>query len=80
MKRKLIKIGDTIFEEKTNFKTITKNELSDIKKFNTFLKPDFLENFELKELVGYGSESYVYRAQIKRNKTACVPISRDTSK
>lgn len=67
-KAKDIKIDDINFEEKTNFKTITKNELSDINKFNTFLKPDFLENFELKELVGYGSESYVYRAQIKRSK------------
>ena len=56
------------FEDKTNCNTITKDQLSSIGNFEKVIKPEFLENFELQELVGYGSESYVYRTKIKRNK------------
>ena len=55
-------------EEKTNCNTITKDQLSSIDNFEKVIMPEFLENFELQELVGYGSESYVYRTKIKRNK------------
>jgi serine/threonine protein kinase len=67
-KAKDVKIEAKSFEEKTNCDTITKDELSSIDKFEKVLNPEFLENFELEELVGYGSESYVYRTKIRRNK------------
>ena len=66
-KSKDLKIETTNFEEKTKCNTITKDELSSVEKLREFLKPEFLENFELKELIGNGSESYVYRSKIKRN-------------
>jgi serine/threonine protein kinase len=67
-KAKDVKIEAKSFEEKTNCDTITKDELSSIDKFEKVLNPEFLENVELEELVGYGSESYVYRSKIRRNK------------
>lgn len=48
---------------------ITKDNLKNIKELTKICsKTSFIEVFELEECVGSGSESYVYRTLIKKNK------------
>jgi serine/threonine protein kinase len=54
---------------------ISKDIISETNKFNKYLRdinPVLAENFELQEMVGSGSESYVYKTIYKRNKKVIV--------
>ena len=61
-------IGEKKTNEKIN-KTIEEETFKNIEKLNEYIKiknPKFLEDFELLNLLGTGSESYVYKAQITK--------------
>ena len=61
-------------EDKTSQETKNesiKEQISTVEKATIFLKQEnskFIEDFELQEYIGIGSESYVYKTKIKKNK------------
>jgi len=66
--------NNTEIDEKRNLmeiKSITKQDLANKERFTKYLEEmnsKFLEQFELQEMVGSGSESYVYRTAIRKSK------------
>ena len=71
-------------EQDTN-KSLTDYDISKPEELSNYFKEmniKVLEDFELQELIGKGSESYVYKALYKKNKrtVACKIIQRENGK
>ena len=67
---KNIKENNLIYENKR----ITKKDISNVAKFTELLKktkPEILDLFEIKELIGKGSESIVFKVIYKKNNNIC---------
>ena len=74
-KTNLTKLEKESEGQEINNQRISKDIISEKNKLNKYLKdnnPFFAENLELQEMIGAGSESFVYKALCRKNKKVIV--------